>query len=175
MLVQVKGNQARLFELCQLLERHFDWADQDQTQCVAHGRREIRQVHTYLPEHYWLPPEWNCLIKTVVKVTRTCHHRRHGKQETSVETAWWISTTVLSAKAAQQAIRGHWQIENQFHHVRDVALQEDACRTRTQPGILARLRSMALNCLRADGAPSISRAILRNALNFRKAVAMAGQ
>lgn len=174
MLVQVKGNQARLHELCQMLPRYWEASDQHLAQDVAHGRHEQRLVHTYLPPAGWLPPGWDGLVQTVVRVTRTCRHRRRGQRETSVETAWWISTAVLSAHACQQAIRGHWQIENQCHHVRDVALQEDACRTRVQPGILARLRSMALNCLRASQVPSISRAIHRNALNFQRAVEVAG-
>jgi predicted transposase YbfD/YdcC len=56
------------------------------------------------------------------------------------------------------AIRGHLSIENQNHHVRHVALREDHCSTRTKPGILARLRSIALNCMRglhqAEASPS---------------------
>jgi hypothetical protein len=66
------------------------------------------------------------------------------------------------------AIRGHWSIENQNHHVRDVALREDHCSTRTRPGILARLRSMALNCMRATSGRSITIERHRNALNFER-------
>lgn len=104
---------------------------------------------------------------------RVVEHKRNGVAETSVETAWWVSTAVLSAEQFQRAIRGHWSIENQNHHVRDVVLFEDACRIREQPGILARLRPIALNCLRASGAPSISGAIYRNALNFERSAFVA--
>lgn len=160
-------------EACQLLPRYADVVDHDLQQDIAHGRHTARQVHTYAPPAHWLSAPWRALVKTVVRIRRTCRHNRRGKVQTSTEDAWWISTAVLTARQAQEAIRGHWQIENQLHHVRDVALQEDACQTRIQPAIAARLRSLALNCLRADRVPSISRAILRNALNFRKAVAMA--
>jgi predicted transposase YbfD/YdcC len=38
----------------------------------------------------------------------------------------------MSAATCQMAIRGHWSIENQNHHVRDVALREDHCSTRIE-------------------------------------------
>lgn len=69
------------------------------------------------------------------------------------------STIALTAKQFQDAIRGHWAVENQNHYVRDVVMFEDACRVRQQPGTFARLRSIALNCLRAQDVPSISRAV----------------
>jgi len=49
------------------------------------------------------------------------------------------------------------------HHqnrwVRDVTLAEDASRIRVNPGIMARLRSQALNIARANGATSVSDAL----------------
>jgi hypothetical protein len=64
------------------------------------------------------------------------------------------------------AIRGHWSVENQNHHVRDVVMKEDRCTTGRKPEILARLRSMALNCLRATSDRSVTIELWRNALNF---------
>ena len=47
-------------------------------------------------------------------------------------------------------IRGHWRIENQLHWVLDVALAEDAARSRKDnaPQNLALIRKLALNILR---------------------------
>ena len=70
----------------------------------------------------------------------------------------------MSAATYQMATRGHWSVENQNHHVRDIVLREDHSRTRNKPAILARLRSMALNCLRSASEHSITIALLRNAL-----------
>lgn len=86
-------------------------------------------------------------LTAVVKVVRVVAHRRQGVAQTSEETAWWVSTVALSAAQFQDAIRGHWSVENQNHHVRDVVMGEDACRVRQQPGILARLRSPQLHAL----------------------------
>lgn len=153
------------FQVC--AQQHVDYDK-------GHGRVEFRTVQTFIPPAGWLPPGWEPLVKAVVKVTREVTHKRKGVAELSSETAWWVSTVCLDAEQFQAAIRGHWGIENQNHHVRDVALFEDACRIRVQPGILARLRSIALNCMRLKKVSSISRALYRNALNFDCAVSIAG-
>lgn len=139
----------------------------------GHGRIEIRTIQTFAPATGWLPQDWQPLVKAVIKVTREVTHKRKGVAEVSTETAWWVSTALFDAEQFQAAIRGHWSIENQNHHVRDVALFEDACRIRQQPGILARLRSIALNCMRLRKVSSISRTLYRNALNFDYAVSIA--
>ncbi len=67
---------------------------------------------------------------------------------------------MLPAKTFASAIRNHWAIENQNHWVRDVTLAEDASRIRINPGIMARLRSQALNIARANGVTNIAEALL---------------
>jgi len=49
-----------------------------------------------------------------------------------------------------EAIRAHWTIENTSHHSRNVTLGEDRSRIRTNPGVFARLRSLAFNILKAN-------------------------
>jgi hypothetical protein len=68
-------------------------------------------------------------------------------------------------------VRAHWGIENRAHHVRDRILGEDASRIRCQPGIFARIRSFALNILRAHGVANVSEAIYTNALSFDRLLA----
>jgi len=55
------------------------------------------------------------------------------------------------AKLLGCAVRAHWSIKNQAHYVRDVTLAEDASRVRARPGVMARIRSVDLNVLRANG------------------------
>jgi len=173
-LVQVKENQPTLLDTCRMLPLHRASVGNNIDYDKGHGRIEMRTVTVFTPPDQWLPEGWQPMVKAVVQVTRVIEHKRKGIPETSTETAWWISTVMLSASEFQQAIRGHWSVENQNHHVRDVVMFEDASRIREQPGILARLRSIALNCFRASGVPSVSRAIYRNTLNFGSAVSMAG-
>ena len=55
--------------------------------------------------------------------------------------------------------------QNQNHWVRDVTLAEDASRIRVNPGIMARLRSQALNIARANGVTNVSDALWTAALD----------
>ena len=50
-------------------------------------------------------------------------------------------------------------------------LREDDSRIRRQPGIFARLRSFALNILRANGIANVSEAIYTNALSLDRLLA----
>ncbi len=57
-------------------------------------------------------------------------------------------------------LRGHWQIENRVHHVRDVTQREDASRIRTGngPQVMAALRNTATNLARLTGCDNIAAA-----------------
>jgi hypothetical protein len=57
-------------------------------------------------------------------------------------------------------LRGHWQIENRVHHVRDVTQREDASRIRTGngPQVMAALRNTATNIARLAGHDNIAAA-----------------
>ncbi len=81
------------------------------------------------------------------------------------ETAFYVSSVMLPAEIFASAIRNHWAIENKNHWVRDVTLAEDASRIRVNPGIMARLRSQALNIARANGAENIANAMWAAALD----------
>jgi len=64
--------------------------------------------------------------------------------------------------------------QNFLHYVRDVTFREDACRIRKNPGIFARVRTMALNVLRFNKVPSISDALFNNTLSFEALAALKG-
>ena len=86
----------------------------------------------------------------------------------SDETAFHISTTVLSAEAFCVGIRGHWGIENRDHYVRDVTLGEDRSRIRSNPPIFAKLRNFALNILRANHVANVSLELFNNCMNLNR-------
>jgi hypothetical protein len=65
-----------------------------------------------------------------------------------------------------------WGTENRDHYVRDVTLGEDDSRIRQRPGAMARIRSTALNILRAKGIQNLSQALYVNALNFDHLLAL---
>ena len=79
--------------------------------------------------------------------------------------------------ASRPALSNHqrccvWDIENRAHYVRDVTLGEDASRIRTRPGMMARIRSVALNVLRANGVQNVSLALYANAVSFDHLLAL---
>ncbi|MCP4183994.1 MAG: transposase [Hyphomicrobiales bacterium] len=84
------------------------------------------------------------------------------------EVCLYVCSAPISAQKAAAAIRGHWGIENQNHFVRDGSMFEDASRIRTNPGIFARARNLALNIMRANGEQNIADALWRNALDFNR-------
>ena len=56
--------------------------------------------------------------------------------------------------------------------MRDVTLGEDGSRIRSRPGVMARLRSIALNILRANGVQNIRQALSANALSLDRLLAL---
>ena len=137
-----------------------------------HGREEHRRVELFAVAGR-LPPEWQGLIACAARITRLCWRKdtRTGLWQGRRETAYYVSQIELDAEGFGRAVRAHWGIENRAHHVRDRILGEDASRIRRRPGIFARIRSFALNILRAHGAANVSEAICTNALSFDRLLA----
>lgn len=79
------------------------------------------------------------------------------------EHVFYISSRLMEAQAFAEVIRGHWQVENGLHWVKDVILKEDACTTHTgrAPQNLALLRSLAVTIFRKNGYYSIKDALRR--------------
>ena len=63
---------------------------------------------------------------------------------------YFLLSTILTAERMLEVARTHWTIENQLHWVLDVALGEDAARSRADhgPQNLALIRKLALNIVR---------------------------
>ena len=107
---------------------------------------------------------------------RPCHpvhlaqDTRTGLWRETCEAALYASQIPLSATAIGAAIRQHWGIENRSHYVRDVTFGEDQSRIRSKPAQFARLRSFALNILRANGTTNVRRELYLNALNPQNAL-----
>jgi hypothetical protein len=72
--------------------------------------------------------------------------------------------------------RGHWQIENGLHWVRDVTLGEDASPIRAgrAPASFAACRNTCLGLLRRAGYPNVAAALRHHAMYPRKALALLG-
>jgi hypothetical protein len=70
--------------------------------------------------------------------------------------------------------REHRAVENRPRHGLDTALEEDACRIRRNPVILALIRHLALNPSRYDGQDIIEATLYDNALSLDRPLAYDG-
>ena len=175
-IVQVKGNQKTLFDDCQSMATTLLPVEiyQEPT-AKAHNRLESRKVEVFTQPLFRDADKWD-LVEAVVKVDRKrwSFDTKNKYWKPSHETSYYIATTILDAETFCQAIRDHWDIENGDHYVRDVALGEDKSRIRTNPHIFAKLRSFALNVLRANGVKNISLELFTNCMNLSHVLNYAG-
>jgi predicted transposase YbfD/YdcC len=175
-VVQVKKNQPTLLNDCHTVSgsRESDAVYQEPL-TKTRNRLEQRQVEVFLKPDLTQADKWQ-EVATLVKVTR---FREEFETKTRIwkdtsETAFYISTTVLSAEEFCRVIRGHWGIENRNHHVKDVSMREDRSRIRVNPHIFAKLRSFALNLLRMNGVKNVQLELFENCMNLDRVLNYVG-
>jgi predicted transposase YbfD/YdcC len=175
-IVQVKENQKTLFNDCQTTAETMPLDDVYQEPVTkARNRIESRRVQVFTQMTISDQDKWH-LVEAMVKVERKrqVFETRTQAWKQSDETLFYIATTVLNAHVFCQAIRNHWGIENRNHHVRDVTMGEDKSRIRTNPHIFAKLRSFALNILRANNVENVSLELFNNCMNMDNILSYAG-
>lgn len=80
-----------------------------------------------------------------------------------VETVCGLTSLPPERASAAQLLaynRGHWQIENRLHHVRDMTYDEDRSQVRRgkRAHAMATVRNVAISLLRLAGAASVAAA-----------------
>ena len=150
-VMTVKGNMPTLYRQLKKLP----WAAIPAVSSVStnHGRRSRRTIKTALA------PAWIGFAGAaqVAQLRRTV--TKNGKK--TVEVVYLItSDRDASPETLAAWVRGHWEIENKLHWVRDVTYQEDKSLVRTgnAPRVMASLRSLAISLLRLDGHANIAAA-----------------
>ena len=138
----------------------------------SNGRKERRrlQASTRLADH----SDWPGLAQ-VCRLVRTT---KRGGQRT-VEIDYAITSVPRDQADAAQLLawwRGHWGIENRSHYVRDVTLNEDACRIRKgdAPQNLAALRNAIVSMLRLEGHANIAAALRECTWKTQRMLVMLG-
>jgi predicted transposase YbfD/YdcC len=150
-VMTVKGNMPTLYR--QLKKLPWSRIPSASSVSADHGRRARRTIKAALA------PAWIEFAGAaqVAQVRRTV--TKKGKK--TVEVVYLITSDSRADPATLAAwIRGHWEIENKLHWVRDVTYQEDKSLVRTgnAPRVMATLRSLAISLLRLDGHSSIAAA-----------------
>jgi len=175
-IVQVKENQPTLFQDCQTTaETRQPDAVYQEPVTKAHNRIESRRVEVFTNITLSDSDKWH-LVEAIVKVERRrqVFDTKAKRWQESGEISFYIATMVLSAEGFCQAIRRHWDIENGNHYVRDVTLGEDKSRIRDNPHIFAKLRSFALNILRANNVENVSQELFDNCMDLNRVLGYVG-
>jgi predicted transposase YbfD/YdcC len=165
LIVQVKKNQENLLKRCKTIVSEGEMVGSHREETLGRNRLEIRGNSVYFYPSDKL--RWK-YVKMVVKVERevTRWNGKRGSEVKSIDISYYVSNYVWSAEELWKAIRNHWCIENKNHYVKDVSLEEDRSRIRKNPEIMAILRSMSLNILRANGIRNIKTALYENSLSL---------
>ncbi len=150
-VMTVKANMPTLYKQLKKLP----WAAVPSVSAVStdHGRRARRTIKAVLA------PAWIEFdgAAQVAQLRRTV--TKKGKK--TVEVVYLIASDRDADPATLAAwVRGHWEIENRLHWVRDVTYLEDKSLVRTgnAPRVMASLRSLAISLLRLDGHANIAAA-----------------
>ncbi|MGH8921106.1 MAG: ISAs1 family transposase [Actinomycetes bacterium] len=174
-VLQVKGNQPTLRrQLAALPWRQV--TEGHRSAETGHGRREIRtlkvvSVAVSVDGGIAFPHARQAI--QVTRRTRPVSTRTGNKGRWRTETIYAI--TDLAAHQARPEelaawIRGHWQIENGLHWIRDVTLAEDlsTIRTGAAPQVMATLRNLAISLHRLAGATNIAKALRHHGRDPRR-------
>ena len=152
-LLQVKANQPSVLEACRAIpDAQFGEVFEHTER--GHGRIETREVRV-APAPEGLFP----YARQVIVVYRE-RSGLDGKM-TSSETSYYLTSIATEDGDAQLLaghVRGHWQIENRVHWVRDWSFDEDRHQLRSlnSPAqVLATLRNLSISLIRLAGSNQI--------------------
>jgi predicted transposase YbfD/YdcC len=170
-VMTVKGNQPRLRrQLAGLPWRQVGEAHRSAE--TGHGRREIRVLKVATIAAGIEFPHARQAVQ-IIRRTRPVSGRTGRKGRWHTETVYAITDLdPHQARPDELAawIRGHWQIENGLHWVRDMTFSEDASRIRTgaAPQVMATLRNLAISLHRLAGATNLAAALRHHGRNAQR-------
>ena len=173
LIVQLKENQPILWQkveaVCATAKPQSSVQTVDQKR---RNRHETRAIAVFTAAPAVAGTEWEPHVAAIIKVERAINVRQPatGLWKPSSEISFYLSGRPVTANLAAHAIRKHWGIENKSHYTRDITFREDASRIRTNPGIVARLRSIAYNILRCNQSNSIPQDRFATALGGLKSI-----
>lgn len=122
-LLAVKENQAFLLDDLKEAFAHEKPHDTYKASNVGHGRVETRITSvTHNTEWICRKQQWRNL-SSLIKVACTRHDKKTQKEETSER--YYISSKKAAAQYFHEAVRTHWQVENNLHWTLDVIFSED--------------------------------------------------
>jgi predicted transposase YbfD/YdcC len=149
-VLAIKGNQSKLAKEA---KEALDKAAANPRTAIAethnddHDRDEVRRC--FVTSFRQSPGQKN--LMDLVAIARVETSRTVGDKTTHKVRTYALSRRMPPAEVLL-AVRGHWEIENNLHWQLDRLMDEDETRNRkgNGPAVLAALRRLALNVLRAE-------------------------
>jgi hypothetical protein len=136
---------------------------QHETVDKGHGRLEQREIWASTALNDYVDFPHVAQVFCIRRTTTDLEGKVLKGRKSTTETVYGL--TSLSPQQASPAEllaynRGHWQIENRLHHVRDMTYDEDRSQVRRaqRPHAMASLRNVAISLLRLAGAQNIAAA-----------------
>ncbi len=162
-LLVVKKNQPMLYQALQEWFAEPAWPEElvtiHRTCTHQHGRHEHRTLERSSMTH--LPGLWPGACQAMRRVTE-CWTLQGTAMRSQVSYALTsVPPELASAADLERLWRGHWTVENQVHHVRDVTWERDACQVAIGHAshALAALRNGLTNLFRLQGRTCIASAL----------------
>jgi len=178
-VMMVKGNQPQLLSIVegalQGVAFHCQQARRASSVDSHHGRIEEREivVSSVLSGQQEIWPG----LQQIFQIKRHRIEKKSGKE--SVEEVYGVTSLSGERGSAEELlriVRGHWQIENRSHWVRDVVYGEDESQVRVGnvAQAMSALRNTAIGLMRVAGESNIARACRKYAAQPWQALALLG-
>lgn len=146
-VIGVKKNQPTLHRhIVMIFADKTNQSSSSTTLEINKGRTELR--HTMVSNNIDpISKDWKGLQQII-----SVHRIVKEKTKTREETAYFISSKNENAFLYEEGIRGHWEIENSLHWVKDVILKEDASKIKTgnAPQNISTIKNISINILRTN-------------------------
>jgi len=163
-LVKVKGNQPNLQNSIKNIVETTKAVSISIVEETSRGRKEKRETRVYLPTSE-VSDDWPAL-KRIIFVERN-FESKNGSHNTQ---SYYISS-LESNEALEFAtgIRGHWNIKNRLHWVKDAIQREDS--TSHKKGFASKnmsiIRNIAINIFRGNDYESVKHGSVYFASNVK--------
>jgi predicted transposase YbfD/YdcC len=127
----------------------------------GHGRIETRQIWVSSKLNDYVNFPHVAQVFAVWRAVTDLHGNQLKGRKSIVEVAYGVTSLPPEKASPAQLLafnRGHWEIENRLHYIRDVTFKEDRSKIRrhNRPHALASLRNLAISLLRLVGANNIA-------------------
>jgi predicted transposase YbfD/YdcC len=154
-IIKVKKNQPKLEEAIRVQTEKEIAIQVNMEDDASKGRKVERLVEVFAPPAH-IDSSWKG-VQSVIRVTRS--GERAGKAYSTL--SYYLSSLPPTSKRIAKVIRGHWQIENRLHWVKDVIFDEDKSpqRAGNAPINLSIIKTWVLSIFRVHGFDSIKGAI----------------